>query len=189
MATYSIPTPDRRWACGVLVGLLIGLTASTNAWSRRPQGEAMHVAVHGGQLSVDLHEAPVRGVLAAIGRQAGVRIAVKTSADRTVNARFTDLALDQGLRRLLRAASLNFSLVYARDSDTTDSLREVHVFGEGGDRAAPSHDRPRRERVSRTAAVRNPPPQEAPGEAELPGELGPDAELEPSEPEDEALLE
>jgi len=62
----------------------------------------MHVTVSEGSLSVDLREAPVREVLTMIGRQAGLRVRIDAKATRMVSAQFTGMALDQGLRRLLR---------------------------------------------------------------------------------------
>jgi hypothetical protein len=79
---------------------------------------------------VDLREASVREVLAAIGQQAGLRVRIDAAATRTVSAQFTALALDHGLRRLLRVASLSYALLYTRGPAATATLHEVRVFGE-----------------------------------------------------------
>ncbi len=101
---------DQRRCCSLLVGLLIALAAWTSAWPLRPRETGIPVVVHDGQLSVDLREAQVREVLAAIGQQAGLRVHVDAAAHGTVSAQFKNIALDQGLRRLLRAASLSYTL-------------------------------------------------------------------------------
>jgi type II secretory pathway component GspD/PulD (secretin) len=182
MATQHSHFRDRRWHCSALVGLLIALTAWTSAWPLKPLRGRMPVTVHEGQLSVDLREAPVREVLAAIGRQAGLRMSVEAAANRTVSAQFTNVALDQGLRRLLRAASLSYTLLYARGPGATDILQEVRVFGEVRGAAPAGHDRALLERVPRAAARRSSLPPEAHAEPE------PDAEpeLADSEPDGDA---
>jgi type II secretory pathway component GspD/PulD (secretin) len=181
MATKYPHTIDRRWRASVLVGLLIALTAWTRVWPLSPPEARLHVAVHEGQISVDVREAPVREVLAAIGQQAGLLVLVDTAANRSVNAQFTGMELDQGLRRLLRAASLNYSLLYTRGPAATVILQEVRVFGEApaGKDWAPS------ERAQRAAAPSPSLPQEEPPELE-PTELEQDVEPEAWEPaEDE----
>ena len=175
MDTKYLYSTDRRWSCSVLLGLLIALTAWTSAWPMKPLGTRSPVVVHEGQLSVNLREAPVWDVLAAIGQQAGLRVHVDASANRTVNAQFTDVELDQGLRRLLRAASLSYTLLYARGPASTVILQEVRVFGEARGEAPASHDRTPTERAQRSAALLAPLPQEEHAE--------PEQEVEP-EPEE-----
>ena len=70
----------------------------------RPPSAAkeLSVAVHDGRLSVDVQEADLAEVLAHIGRQAGIRISAGPSAGKRVSASFTGVALEDGLRRLLR---------------------------------------------------------------------------------------
>lgn len=136
---------NRRWHCSAMIGLLMALTTWTSAWPLGPLGAGGSVTVDEGQLSVDLWQAQVRDVLAAISQQAGLRMHVDIAANSTVNAQFTDLELDQGLRRLLRAASLNYALLYARGPAETAVLQEVHVFGEARAEVP--------ERVQRAAAL------------------------------------
>ena len=64
----------------------------------------MYVTVHEGEISVDLRAAQIREVLAAIGQQAGLSIYFDEAANGIVHAQFTGIMLNQGLRRLLRAA-------------------------------------------------------------------------------------
>jgi type II secretory pathway component GspD/PulD (secretin) len=184
MATPHTHSLDRRWHCRMLVGLLIALTAWTSVLPMKRARAEMSVAVHQGQLSVNLREVPVQEVLAAIGQQAGLRVAIDASAHGTVTAQFTDMALDQGLRRLLRAASLNYSLLYARGgSAATDILQEVRVFGEAPSEAPARHDRTSITRVRRADAWQAPLPPEAPVEPVHEAEPEEGTEPTPEEPE------
>jgi type II secretory pathway component GspD/PulD (secretin) len=153
---------------GLWVGLmlLLFLTPGALATPPTPLGDRLHVAVHEGQLSVDLREVPVRDVLAAIGQQAGLRVHVGDSANRTVNAQFTDMELDQGLRRLLRSASLSYTLLYTRGQAATVILQEVRVFDEARGAAPASIDRAPEEVAQRPAALLTPPWREEAAEPE-----------------------
>jgi hypothetical protein len=199
MATKRPHPTARRWSYSMLVGLLIALTTWTGAWPQarardagsappRPLGTRLHVAVRDGQLSVDLREAQMRDVLAAIGRQAGLRVRVDAAANRTVNAQFTDMELDQGLRRLLRVASLSYSLLYAPSPAATVILQEVRVFGEERGGASVGNNREPAALAQRAAALQ-PSPQRvergAPESLEQERvELEPEpVELEPEEPD------
>ncbi len=176
MATKYLHAMDRGWSCSVLLGLSVALTTWTSAWPMKPLRARSPVVVHEGQLSVELREAQVRDVLAAIGQQAGFRVYVDASANRTVNAQFTDVELDQGLRRVLRAASLSYTLLYARGPASTVILREVRVFGEARREAPASHDRTPTERARRAAALLAPLPQEERADPELEQEVEPEPE-------------
>jgi type II secretory pathway component GspD/PulD (secretin) len=173
---------DRRWSCGALVGLLIALTTWTSAWSMNSLGAGMHVAVHEGELSVDLRAAQIREVLAVIGQQTGLRVYIDAAANGMVNAQFTGMALDQGLRRLLRAASLSYTLLYTQGPAEVVTLQEVRVFGETRAETGPSDDRARRGRGQRAAALVTALPQGESAEPE-PSEPVEDMEPEPEEPE------
>jgi type II secretory pathway component GspD/PulD (secretin) len=173
-----------HWTCGLLVGLLIVLTAWTSAWPLNPSGAGMPVAVHEGQLSVNVREAPVDEVLALIGQQAGLRMHVDAAATRTVTAQFTDMALDQGLRRLLRAASLSHTLLYTRGPAGTVNLQEVRVFAEARGEVPTSHHRAPTARAERAAALQTSLVQEAPAEPEQ--EAEPELEVEPEAEEPDA---
>jgi hypothetical protein len=134
------PTTRRRRG-HVLLSLLLALSAWTSACPQartgdigsaplRSQKAHMYVTVNDGTLSVDLREAPVQEVLAMISQQAGLRVRIDAAATRMVSAQFAAMALDQGLRRLLRGASLSYALRYTRGPTATAVLDEVRVFGE-----------------------------------------------------------
>lgn len=123
-----------RWAWGLVLWLF--LTGA--CWpAQRPEGrrhgaqrERTSVTVEQGRLSVDLRQADMQTVLAHIGEQAGIAIFVGSMDRRTISAQFAGVDLEQGLRRLLRLASLDYLLLYARESTGAVTLREVRVFAE-----------------------------------------------------------
>jgi hypothetical protein len=80
---------------------------------------------------VDLRDADIAMVLSRIGEQAGFAVVTGPIAGRTVSIQFTDTELVQGLRRLLRLASLSYSLVYAARTESGVGIKELRVFSEG----------------------------------------------------------
>jgi type II secretory pathway component GspD/PulD (secretin) len=185
VVTKQSHSTDRRWSCSALVCLLIALTTWTSAWSLNSLGAEMNVAVHEGKLSVDLRGAQIREVLEIIGQQTGLRVYIDAAANGMVNAQFTGMALDQGLRRLLRAASLSYTLLYTQGPAEVISLQEVRVFGEARGETSPGNDRAGRQRGQRTAALATPRSQEENAEP-APPEPVEDVEPEPEEPEQDA---
>ena len=115
----------------------------------------LQVAVHQGRLSLDLWEADLGEVLAQIHRQAGISLRVSPGPAHTVSVQFTDVALDQGLRRLLQRASRSYAMRYAPGPTGEVALQEVQVFAEApaGDQrpaeAAPAGEEPGAEAVQR----------------------------------------
>jgi hypothetical protein len=141
MTTTPSDSQSPRWGCRVLLGLLMTLTVWTGTSPEARMREGAHVArgpleapmsvtVQEGSLSVNLQDVPVQEVIAMIGQQAGLRVRIDAAATQRVSAQFTAMALDQGLRRLLRGASLSYALLYTQGSAATASLDEVRVFGE-----------------------------------------------------------
>jgi hypothetical protein len=99
----------------------------------RSAAAGLPVLVHDGRLSVDVQETDLGAVLAQIGRQAGIRMSAGPSAGKRVSARFADVELEAGLRRLLRLASLSHILLYTNGPGGTVTISEVRVLGEGKD--------------------------------------------------------
>jgi hypothetical protein len=145
--------PHRRRGCGIwggLAGLLVVLLLMPGMWPwaravppedlpvqrRAPR---LQVAVHQGRLSVDLWEADLGEVLAQIHQQAGIPISGSPGPEHTVSVQFTDVALDQGLRRLLQLAARSYAMRYAPGPTGEVTLQEVQVFAEApaGDQRPP----------------------------------------------------
>ena len=94
----------------------------------------LHITVHEGKLSAHLQDADVGDVLAAIGHQARLTILGHARPATRVSAQFTGISLDEGLRRLLRLASLSSTMVYARDpTEGAIVLTTIYVFEEGAE--------------------------------------------------------
>jgi len=118
---------EGRWIFSIVTGLLLALIPLMAAW---PQGKAVstghtrqrglekrpQVVVQRGRLFVDLRQADLGEVLAAIGQQAGIRMVLGPSAGQRISAQFAGVELEAGLRRLLRLASLNYTILYAPES-------------------------------------------------------------------------
>jgi hypothetical protein len=129
------------------IGLWVGLLAllpCTGVWSQgkgrpaeatreRRVAPGLDVRVHDGRLSVNVQAADLGEVLAQIGRQASIQISTGPSAGTRVSARFAGAALEEGLRRLLRLASLSHLFLYALGPGGSVVLAEVRVWGEGNE--------------------------------------------------------
>ena len=89
-----------------------------------------------GRLSVDLRDADIQTVLAQIAKQAGFTLLTGPLERQTVSVQFADVPLEQGVRRLLRLASLNHVMLSAPDAAGRVALKELRVFA-GGDTRSP----------------------------------------------------
>lgn len=87
--------------------LLVASVASAAPESPRTPGATLNargaeVIVQSGRLSVRVHQTRLEEVLEAVAREAGLEIVLKGTFDTPVTATFTDLPLDEGIRRLCR---------------------------------------------------------------------------------------
>jgi hypothetical protein len=132
------------WIFGIIAGLLVLLIPGTGAWPQgkglqvegtrqRSAAKGLNIVVQEGRLSVDLQEEDLGEVLTQVGRQAGIRISSGPSSGKRVSARFASVELEEGLRRLLRLASLSHIFLYANGPGGTVTISEVRVLGEGQD--------------------------------------------------------
>jgi hypothetical protein len=145
--------PYRRQGHGIWGGVASLLVILLLVPIARPGAGApyLQVAVHQGRLSVNLWEADLGEVLAQIHQQAGISVRVSASPEQTVSVQFTDVALDQGLRRVLQLASRSYAMRYGLGPTGEVTLQEVQVFAEApaGDqrpaRAAHAREKPRAE--------------------------------------------
>jgi hypothetical protein len=124
--------PHRRQGYGIwgrVASLLVILllVPVVRTWAGAPR---LQVTVHQGRLSVDLWEADLREVLAQIHQQAGIPIRVSPGPEHTVSVQFADVAIDQGLRRVLQLASRSYAMHYAPGPTGEVTLQEVQVFAE-----------------------------------------------------------
>lgn len=107
---------------------LLALTAGrgTGAWGAEPGRE---VVVRRGLLSVDLREAPLAEVLRSIGEQSGLRVTVADEVSAQVTETFTNVPLEQGIRRLARWHSLVAIYVASERAGGVPELAELRVYG------------------------------------------------------------
>ena len=142
MVPTQLHYPSGDWIGGLVAGLLVLLLFSPGTWAQGPRqptedtrprraAPGRAVVVHDGRLSVDVQAADLGEVLAQIGQQAGIRIAAGAGAGKKVSARFADVELEEGFRRLLRLASLSHLFLYASGPAGTAVLTEVRVVGAG----------------------------------------------------------
>jgi hypothetical protein len=92
--------------------------------------ERLYIVVQQGRLSVDLREADIGEVLARIERETGIPIVFSPSSGRRIGASFANVELEEGLRRLLRLASLSHIILYTKGPSGVVGVKEVRVFGE-----------------------------------------------------------
>lgn len=124
--------------CGAALGAVDEKSPTPGARHHDGAVGRASVTVADGQLSVNLRDADLHTILSRIGREAGFSLIMPSSARETISVQFSEMELSQGLRRLLRLASLNYAMIYEASADASENLKEVWVITEGGgDR--PSH--------------------------------------------------
>lgn len=130
----NLPCSGFRLARGRLARLLvIGASAllvltgpRAGVWGAEPGQE---VVVRRGLLSVDLRDAPLAEVLRAIGAQSGLRVTVADEVSAQVTETFTNVPLEQGVRRLARWHSLVAIYVASEKEGGVPELAELRVYG------------------------------------------------------------
>jgi hypothetical protein len=131
MTTNRCPPWRAGWIMGILASLCMTLIPWPGHGAQGHVAEAQRdITVHQGRLSVHLKEAEVRDVLTAIAQQAGITIHADLRAGIRVSMHFSGMALDKGLRHLLRRASLSSTMVYTRGPAWAVMLTAVYVFEE-----------------------------------------------------------
>jgi hypothetical protein len=107
------------------LGLLV--VAAVAAW--RPatalasSQAALQVDLRGDRLTVRARQVPLEDALAAIASRLGAEVHGRVGGPRTVDVEFEDVALPDGLARLLGRES--FALVYGK----AGTLRRIHLLG------------------------------------------------------------
>jgi len=131
MTTNRCPPRRVGWIMSILASLFMTLIPWLGHGDRGHVAEAQRdITVHQGRLSVHLKDADVRDVLTAIAHQAGITIHADLRAGIRVSTHFSGMALDEGLRHLLRRASLSSTMVYTRGPAWAVMLTAVYVFEE-----------------------------------------------------------
>ncbi len=87
---------------------------------------AVPVDYRNGHLSVSFQDRPLGSALAAVGTATGVRFSLQPGVDGRLSARFSDLTLAAGIRRLLNG--YNFILLYGEDANGARRPERVLVL-------------------------------------------------------------
>jgi HEAT repeats/HEAT repeat len=90
-------------------------------------GGTLEVTVREGRLSVDLRDAPLAEVLRLVGDRADVQMNLSGEFRTSLTRAFTDVPIEEGLRRLARGHSLSFAYAPLRDGQGAARLTEVWV--------------------------------------------------------------
>ena len=127
------------WSLGALTAVFLTLTPwlegalpqrtgqQAEATSQKSSVQREHVAVQQGRLSVDLRNADVTAVLTQIEdrRDPYYHRPHRPATDQRPIFKHR---VEQGLRRLLRLASLSYTILYTLKPDGTVRMKEVRVF-------------------------------------------------------------
>jgi hypothetical protein len=90
------------------------------------------MAIREGLLSVKLRHAPMADVLLAIGAQAGFEVIIRGDLSAPVTWSFSDLPLDEGIRRLLADSALVMIYAPSQGQAGLRPLAKVIALGAGG---------------------------------------------------------
>ncbi|MFQ5828840.1 MAG: HEAT repeat domain-containing protein [Candidatus Methylomirabilia bacterium] len=80
--------------------------APSSADAQQAPATAIHVVVEDGLLTVDVRDMPLADVLRAIGEEAGLKVSIRGNITTRVTRSFTDIPLEEGIRRLARGHSV-----------------------------------------------------------------------------------
>ncbi len=137
-----------RSAIFLVVGLLAAELTAKDTLAAQPQAPAspatsqpsasqpatsqpsasQKVTVERGVVTVDVRDMPLADVLRNISEQSGINIEVHSGGSVKVTQSFSDVGVDEGIRRL--APAYNVVLVYGNDESKPGASRlvEVHVY-------------------------------------------------------------
>lgn len=126
-ATCTDPTNEAVAPVALLSMSSAEGTFVTVAFAAQPKGEILDVTVKSGRVSLDARGAALADVLAAIGRQAGVKVVLRDALTTLVTARLVNVPLEEAFSRLGRWHSIAF--IYDRSTGTADrpALSELWV--------------------------------------------------------------
>jgi hypothetical protein len=121
-----------RPATGTAVALALLAMSSTAGpyasvvFAAQPRGQVLDVTVDASRVSLVAREAPLGDVLAAIGRQAGVKVVLRDALSTSVTATLVNVPLEEAIQRLTRWHSI--VMIYDRSTRAEGSaLSEVWV--------------------------------------------------------------
>jgi hypothetical protein len=126
-ATCATPADVTTFAVALLGMSSAEGTFVSVAFAAQPRGEILDVTVKSGRVSLDARGAALADVLAAMGRQAGVKVVLRDALTTLVTARLVNVPLEEAFSRLGRWHSIAF--IYDRSTESADrpALSELWV--------------------------------------------------------------
>jgi hypothetical protein len=155
-----------RVAFGTCVALALacsmaaGLAAAGSASEAAVVVTRLDVRVEGGELTLDVRDAPLVEVLRDIGARAGLEITMRGDLDVAVTQSFARLPLEAGIKRLADGRSVTAAYAPAPDGSSREVLTRVWVVGASTTRRAAATG------TSSAPTPRAPAPDEALGAAD-----------------------
>jgi hypothetical protein len=117
-----------------------GKTFASVAFAAQPRREILDVTVKSTRVTLNARSAALADVLAAIGRQAGVKVVLRDALTTLVTATLVNVPLEEAFRRLGRWHSVVFIYARSTDSGNRPALSELWVSSPDAD-AAGTHPR------------------------------------------------
>jgi hypothetical protein len=127
LSSYGNPPNGAVLAVAARAMSSAGETFASVAFAAQPRREILDVTVKSSRVTLNARGAALADVLAAIGRQAGVKVVLRDALTTLVTATLVNVPLEEAFRRLGRWHSIVF--IYARSTGGRDrpALSELWV--------------------------------------------------------------
>lgn len=102
-------------------------TFASVAFAAQPRRDMLEVTVKSTRVTLNTRGAALADVLAAIGRQAGVKVVLRDALTTLVTATLVNVPLEEAFRRLGRWHSIVFIYARSTDSGNRPALSELWV--------------------------------------------------------------
>ncbi|MFQ5828837.1 MAG: HEAT repeat domain-containing protein [Candidatus Methylomirabilia bacterium] len=133
--------------------LSVSTPASSQGVAQQAPAAAIDVVVEDGLLTVDVRDVALADVLRAIGEQAGLKVSIRGDITTRVTRSFTDVPLEEGIRRLARGHSVALFHDAPQGETEAGPLTEVWVMESSPGQAVRTRVDPR-ERATQLRTVR-----------------------------------
>jgi len=110
------------------VTFALTLLLSVGAAGASMSGTTLDVRVSRGELTVDVHEAPLAQVLRTVGERSGVAVTLRGDFSAPITQSFTSVPLEEGIRRLARGHSVAVTYAAPGDAPGPEILTGVWVI-------------------------------------------------------------
>ena len=101
------------------IALLLPISAGADS--------ALRMDVHNNQLTLSARNADLKSIMRRLAEETGIAVRYPRALDKKVTVELSDVALERGLRRILKG--LNYATVYLRPDDSERaSISKVFIF-------------------------------------------------------------